>query len=72
MHLRPGPLSVFHVRDERIDRIIQILTEFVVIHPTLLVHANPRGPLSNLVVAELPTRILQVKAEIVAELLQLC
>ncbi len=63
---------VFHVREERINRIIQILTEFLVIHPTLLVHANPTGPLSNLVVAELPTIILQVKAEIVVELLPLC
>ncbi len=59
VHLQENKLfwHVFHVREERMYRIIQILMEFLVMHPTLLIHSNPTGPLSNLVVTKVPMSI---------------
>ena len=74
VHFQEDALSwhVFHVREERIYHIIQILMKFLIIHPTLHVHSNPTGPLSNLVLTEVPTNIFYVKTEIISELLPLC
>ena len=59
VHLQEDAISwhVFHFREERIYCIVQVLTKFLIIHPTLLVRSNPAGPLSNLVVTKLPTSI---------------
>ena len=74
VHLQEDVLSwhVFRVREERIYRIVQALTKFLIIYPTLLVHSNPTGPLLNLVVTKLLTCIFYVKTEIISKLLPLC
>ncbi len=39
--------------------------KFLIVHPTLLIHSNPTGPLSNLIMTKLPTSLLEMSAEVV-------
>ena len=51
---------------------LPLLTEFLVINPTLLIHSNLTGPLSNLVVTKLPTSIFLSEGRNLSEHLPLC